>query len=115
MIYVHNQKNGPFEFPTVYIGRPSIFGNPFAHKEDTLAPNKVVTRDEAISRYKEYLEFKLKDNDERFTTAWNDLLSVARSGNLHLVCWCSPKKCHGHIIKELLEAELLKEIKQKRS
>ena len=39
----------------VYIGRPTIWGNPFSHKEGTKAKYKVDTREEAIEKFKEYL------------------------------------------------------------
>lgn len=39
----------------VYIGRPSKWGNPFSHKEDTLAEFRVSSRKEAIAKFEEYL------------------------------------------------------------
>lgn len=70
----------------VYIGRPSIWGNPFTHIADrnTLAKFVVRTREEAISKYENYL-----------------LNSPGLMAQLHtlkdkrLACWCKPKSCHG--------------------
>ena len=39
----------------VYIGRGSIYGNPYSHLENTKATFKVATREEAVKKYEEYL------------------------------------------------------------
>ena len=51
----------------VYIGRGSIFGNPYTHISDrpTLAKYVVATRGEAIQKYKEYFDKRIKE-DENF-------------------------------------------------
>ena len=50
--YVVHAKNYKHD---VYIGRPSKWGNPYSHKEGTLAKYKVLTRQEAISGYVNHL------------------------------------------------------------
>jgi len=75
----------------VYIGRPSKWGNPFSHKDATLAQFKVATREEAIARYTEWL------------LGQNYLLEVLKTelrGKV-LGCWCSPQACHGEILAAL--------------
>lgn len=75
----------------VYIGRPSKWGNPFSHKEGTLAKFKVATREEAIAKYTEWL------------FGQNHLLEVLKTelkGKV-LGCWCSPQACHGEILAAL--------------
>ena len=48
-----NIKDGlPYD---IYIGRPSKWGNPFSHKEETIAEYKVRSRKEALEKYREYL------------------------------------------------------------
>ena len=80
---VHCKKD-PFD---VYIGRGSVWGNPYSHKEGTLAEHVVSSRSEAIKKYEEYL-----------------LTNEELMGRLHelkgktLGCWCSPKPCHGAIL-----------------
>jgi Domain of unknown function (DUF4326) len=67
-----------------YIGRPSIWGNPFEIGRDG-------TREEVIEKYREYILRK------------PELLS--RLENLRgktLACWCKPKACHGDVLVELL-------------
>jgi len=77
----------------VYIGRPSKWGNPFSHLEGTLAKFKVSTREEAIEAYKQWItegegSYLLKDLHEL-------------DGKI-LGCFCSPKRCHGDILIELI-------------
>ena len=76
----------------VYIGRPSKWGNPFSHKEGTLAEFKISKRAEAIQRDEEWI-----------------LTQPHLMGSLHelkgktLGCWCNPKPCHGHTLAKLVE------------
>lgn len=42
------------------------------------------------------LHIKVKEELER-------LIEISKTGDLVLECWCSPKLCHGHVIKALIE------------
>ena len=80
---------------SVYIGRPSKWGNPFSHKVGTLAKYKVSSREDAVQKHKEWLDaFLAKDED-----AINRLKSELRGKDL--VCWCKPAACHGDYLLEL--------------
>jgi len=75
---VHNKHHGTAPPDAVYIGRGSIYGNPFVI-------DKHGDRDEVCEAY----ESMLFSNQE--------LLAKVRK-NLRgkdLVCFCSPKRCHG--------------------
>lgn len=75
----------------VYIGRPSKWGNPYSHKEGTLAQFKVKTRKEAISKYKEWIQTQ------------PDLMnSLDELKGKTLGCWCKPDACHGDILVDLV-------------
>lgn len=76
----------------VYIGRPSIWGNPFSHLDNTKAKFKTATREEAVAKYKEYL----LQNPELLKKL------PALKGKI-LACWCSPKSCHGDVLAELAD------------
>lgn len=76
-------KRDPFD---VYIGRPSIWGNPYEIGKDG-------TRAEVIEKYREYL----LGNVELMY-----LLPQMR-GKI-LGCWCAPEACHGDVIAELADA-----------
>jgi len=68
----------------VYIGRPSIWGNPFKSGEDGTLP-------EVIQKYKHHILSSpelLKRLDEL-------------DGKV-LGCWCKPKACHGDVLVELI-------------
>lgn len=79
----------------VFIGRPSIWGNPYSHKEGTTARFKVATREEAIARYEEWLLSK------------PGLVSLAKQelrGKI-LGCYCAPLACHGEVLARIANAE----------
>lgn len=65
----------------VYIGRPSIFGNPFPVQESG-------GRDACLGAYVEHL----KENPEIVDKARRELQ------NRDLICWCAPQACHGDIL-----------------
>lgn len=88
----------------VYIGRPSIYGNPYSHKEGTLAKFKVSTHTESVESYRPYFYEQL-GNNRAFIDAINSLIfKYKKERKLVLVCWCFPLACHGDIIKEYIEA-----------
>jgi hypothetical protein len=79
----------------VYIGRPSKWGNPFTRISDrnTLAEYVIGPEEDAIEAYRTWLtegegQYLLKDIEE---------LRGKKLG-----CWCSPKRCHGDVLVELL-------------
>ena len=80
---VHCKKE-PFD---VYVGRGSKWGNPYSHKEGTLAEEVVESRSEAVKKYEEYL----LSNDEL-------MASLPELKGKILGCWCKPKSCHGDIL-----------------
>ena len=84
-----NIKNEPFD---VYIGRGSLFGNPFRIGKDG-------TREEVIRKYKKWLV------DRPYLLKLLPTLEGQRCG-----CWCRPSRCHGtillHLIKDLYGGKL---------
>lgn len=69
----------------VFIGRPSLWGNPFKVGRDG-------TREEVIEKYREYVK-----SDPSLMA----LLPELRGKRLG--CYCAPGPCHGEILVELLE------------
>ncbi len=78
----------------VYIGRGSIYGNPYTHikNKETKAEFIVKDRKTAIEKYKEYL-----------LNSPELLKQIKTLKDKTLGCWCKPKSCHGDIIIEILE------------
>ena len=71
----------------VYIGRPSVYGNPFQVGMDG-------TRAEVIERYRRWLMTK----PELVARAKLELRGKT------LGCWCAPKPCHGAVLAEIADA-----------
>jgi hypothetical protein len=86
---VHCQK----EKYDIYIGRPSEWGNPYTHIRDreTKAEFIVKNREEAISKYREWILNQ--------PMLMNRILEL--DGKI-LGCWCKPKSCHGDVLVELI-------------
>lgn len=74
-------KNGRRTENSVYIGRPSKWGNPFVIGPDG-------TRAEVIAKFEQYLF----DNPRLIAAARQELRGR------DLVCWCAPLPCHGDIL-----------------
>jgi hypothetical protein len=73
---------------SVYIGRPSIWGNPFVIGKDG-------DRNEVIAKYARWL----KSNPALCARA-----KVELKGK-NLVCWCAPLPCHGDVLLSLANEE----------
>lgn len=98
MITVVNKRNTQ---TGEYIGRGTPLGNPFAMR------NKSQTeRDRVCDAYEKYIAKKIQDKDPAICTELNRLWKIAKKGNLILVCWCKPLRCHGDTIKRVLEEKL---------
>jgi len=86
---VHCKKE-PFD---VYIGRGSKWGNPYSHKEGTLAKYVVGSREEAIAKFEEYL-----------LANENLMEKIGELRGKTLGCFCKPKSCHGDILLKYANA-----------
>ena len=78
-LVVHCKKNKY----DIYVGRPTIWGNPFVIGEDG-------SREEVIDKYKDWL---LKQP--------NLMIKLPLLKGKILGCWCAPEGCHGDILAEL--------------
>ena len=67
----------------IYIGRPSIWGNPFVIGKDG-------QRDDVIAKYETWLLGNGQLVDQLAALAGKDL-----------VCWCAPARCHGDVLVRL--------------
>jgi len=87
----------------VYIGRPSIYGNLWTHRnEKTKAAFIVSSREEAVECYRQWLEgtnFTEIEQEKRQQIL--DSLSSLK-GKI-LGCFCSPLSCHGDVLMDLIK------------
>jgi hypothetical protein len=106
MIKVVNKHLHKASMQDFYIGRGSVLGNKFTHKDGTKAEHIVTTRYEAIKAYAQWLDFMITHKDPKVCEALNAIYKYAKSGDINLVCYCKPHACHGDVIKELIESKL---------
>lgn len=97
-VYNVYHRNAPKD--AVYVGRPTIVGNPYTHlpnsvKNPQIASVLVGSREEAVSLYRRYFEESMKNN-EQFRNFVHSLKGR------DLICWCAPKPCHADVIAEYL-------------
>jgi len=83
------QLRGPVP-DAIYIGRPSIWGNPFVIGRDG-------TRADVIAKYESWL-----------TQQPRLMAQLDRLAGRHLVCWCAPLPCHGDVLLRLANAPKLR-------
>jgi len=73
----------------VYVGRPTMWGNPFVIGRDG-------TRDDVVAKYRTWI-----------------LQQPALMADLHelrgkdLVCWCAPERCHAEVLLALANRDHL--------
>lgn len=77
----------------IFIGRPSVFGNPFRIGKDG-------NREDVIKKFREYFY-------ERIRTDKNFVKKVRMLKGKTLGCYCKPQWCHGDIIADFLLIERL--------
>lgn len=93
--WVVHCKKAPYD---VYVGRPSDFGNPFSHKDGTLAEHRVATREEAISRYEAWLMAQ---------PALVERVKRELRGKV-LACWCAPLPCHADVLARVANGDTMR-------
>lgn len=79
----------------VYIGRPSKWGNPYSHLDDSSARYRVRTREEAVSMYAEWIQAQ---------PALLAALPELRGKRLGCPYCFDDGPCHGHVLAELADA-----------
>lgn len=78
----------------IHIMRPNILGNPYFLSDER-------DRDKVIEQYRHYLWEHIKNPTSPVTKA---LVRYADAANdIALICCCSPKACHGDVIKAAIE------------
>lgn len=84
---VLNKKTHGVPAGAVYIGRPSPYGNPFEI-------GRHGDRETVVAKYRDWLS----ERPALVAQALRELPGKA------LVCWCAPAACHGHVLREVVNA-----------
>jgi len=95
----------PKGYVPVRIDRKSpLLGNPFFLDDK----NDRAGRDRVIDNFRDYLRGEMREK----SPVWQEVIKLAdrvqRGEKLALQCWCSPKPCHGDIIKKAIYGILRK-------
>lgn len=80
---VWNKRDPNVPLGAIYVGRPTVYGNPFVIGRDG-------TREEVIEKYRLYVA------DVPHKDLWFERLR-----GKDLVCWCAPLPCHADILLEI--------------
>lgn len=107
MITVVNKRTHTKTTKDVYVGRGSVLGNKFTHKNinNTKAKVQCSCRTQAIEMYDDWLTTEIKTNQE-VKNELNRIYLLAKSGDVNLVCYCAPLDCHADVIKKLIESKI---------
>lgn len=101
MITVGNIKNSQHGY---YIGRPgkgrpgSALANPYKLQN----PRNDDERAKVIAQYRQWLWSKIQCGDSAVMAELNTLRHQAIAGDIHLLCFCAPRQCHGDVVKACL-------------
>lgn len=106
---VHKYKHTPSS-NDVKIHRGFPLGNPYTSKElsNTKAEYQADSVDDSIQKYEAYLRLKISEKDKTICDELNRIYLKAKAGDVNLVCFCVPKKCHGDIIKAIVDEKVNK-------
>lgn len=97
MIRIENKRT--YKGEGFLVDRTTPVGNPFFMKDES-------QRDEVCDKYKEWFYSVLFYNNlnYEFINYLKKLLKHYKQfGEITLICWCAPKRCHAETIKEWLE------------
>ena len=92
MIRIENRRT--YRGDGTYIGRPSLFGNPYSVT--------VYGRQEAIRLYRRWLWDRILEQGEVYAEL-KRLAEMAKQGEVTLICWRPPEPCHGDMVRRSVE------------
>ena len=95
MVTVANQRKVKYG---EHISRPTVLGNPFVIGVDG-------TREEVIELYRVWFDEQVAAKNDIYDELLR-LLNIAQEGDLILLCFCAPLKCHGDVIKAWIDSQI---------
>lgn len=101
MIYIGNlrkkYKDGILQ---IIVDRSSPLGNPFIMEDES-------QRDSVCDLYEKWLYRQINHEIEKICNELNRIAELAKTQDIRLMCWCSPKRCHAETIKEYIEKSVV--------
>ncbi len=101
-IEVVNLHDENIEGMIIYVGRPSILGNPYEIGKDG-------SREEVIKKYRKWLWVMHKSNGNA-RKILDKLVDIAKKHEIKLGCWCAPRECHADVIKKYIMWRIIEEV-----
>lgn len=104
MIRIVNRKTHtptPLDVP---IHRPNLLGNPFPVAEHG--------RTRSIELYTDWLHGRVAEKHPLIIGELNRIVSLAKVGDVCLVCCCKPYRCHGEVVRELIYERMREGLKE---
>lgn len=102
MIYVVNKRAHKGRGHNhIYIGRPSVLGNPYTIGKDG-------SREDVIKSYRLWLSWQLANadiNGGKIKRELERIAKIAEGIDVYLICWCAPLPCHGDVLKQYFSGE----------
>jgi hypothetical protein len=90
-----------------YIGRGSPLGNPYPI-------TATMTRTAAINGYEVWLKDEIEDSNLNVIRELHRIADRYLQGkDVRLVCFCNPKPCHGHVIRQVILDAIATECEQR--
>lgn len=88
-----------------YIGRPGKgrLGSALANPYKLQNPQNDAERAEVIAKYRQWLWSRIQCGDSAVMAELAVLSDQAIAGDVHLLCFCAPRQCHGDVVKACLE------------
>lgn len=99
---VYNKKHKGIPYGAVYIGRGSVYGNPFSHLSYGQAAVKVRSRDASIRAYERWIDGDsglialVLQHDPNWHPPTAEQIAELRGKDV--VCFCAPEPCHGDVL-----------------
>jgi hypothetical protein len=87
-LVVNKRSGDPYD---VYVGRPTVWGNPYSHKPG-IAQYHVPTVEDAVRMYRRYINDRIAREGLPFVHMLADLHGK------RLACWCAPGPCHAEVL-----------------
>jgi peptidoglycan/xylan/chitin deacetylase (PgdA/CDA1 family) len=89
--------------PGFYVGRPTPLGNPYRLVNEQ-------HRDQVVSQYATWLDHQVKRGNPEVVQALEELYrALKRKGDITLICFCAPRRCHAEVIAGHLKRRALEE------